>query len=225
MLALSVILLLICMYLPSWWVKLTMRKYAKPMKELQGTGGELAQHLVERFQLQGVTVKLGEKNQNFYNPESKEVVLEPLVYKEKSITAVAVAAHEVGHAIQFSRNEPVSHLRERYMGKAIQVRRAGEIIITMTPVLGLLLKSPIVMLAIMVVGVITLLSSVLMYCAILPEEYDASFNKALPILQEGYLSELELPKARAVLKAAAYTYVAAAIAEVVSLWRWFRLMR
>lgn len=225
MLALSVILLLFCMYVPTWWVKLTMRRYAKPIPSLQGTGGELAVHLVERFQLQGVQVKQGGVNENYYNPENKEVVLEPSVYNEKSITAVAVAAHEVGHAIQFTRDEPVSHLRAKYMSKALMVRRVGETMLTMTPVLGFLLKSPIVMLGIVVIGLITLLSSVLMYFAILPEEYDASFNKALPILQEGYLADSQMPKAKSVLKAAAYTYVAAAIADVVSLWRWFRVLK
>lgn len=225
MLALSIILLLFCMYVPTWWVKLTMRRYAKPIPSLQGTGGELAVHLVERFQLKGVQVKQGEVNENYYNPENKEVVLEPSVYNEKSITAVAVAAHEVGHAIQFTRDEPVSHLRAKYMSKALMVRRVGETMLTMTPVLGFLLKSPIVMLGIVIIGLITLLSSVLMYFAILPEEYDASFNKALPILQEGYLAESQMPKAKSVLKAAAYTYVAAAIADVVSLWRWFRVLK
>lgn len=225
MLAISGIILLICMYLPSWWVKLTMSRHGKTIADLQGTGGELAEHLVQRFQLQGVKVLQGEKNQNFYNPETKEVVLEPSVYQQKSITAVAVAAHEVGHAIQFTRNEAVSLLRSRYMGKAIRIKRIGESLIALTPILGLLLKSPMLMLAIVIIGVITLLVSVLMYFAILPEEYDASFNKALPILQEGYLNEAQLPKAKAVLKAAAFTYVAGAIADVVSLWRWFRVLK
>jgi Zn-dependent membrane protease YugP len=59
----------------------------------------------------------------------------------------------------------------------------------------------------------------------LPEEYDASFNKALPILEEGYIPKEHMPAVRQVLKACAYTYVAGALADVLRLWRWLTLMR
>ena len=75
------------------------------------------------------------------------------------------------------------------------------------------------------VGVLTMLASVLMYVAILPEEYDASFNKALPILHEGYLPSEYMPKARQVLKACALTYVAGALVDVLNLWRWLRFFK
>jgi Zn-dependent membrane protease YugP len=75
------------------------------------------------------------------------------------------------------------------------------------------------------IGVVTMLSSAAMYVAILPEEYDASFNKALPILEAGYVPEQHIPAVRQVLRAAAYTYVAGALADVLSLWRWLRVFR
>jgi Zn-dependent membrane protease YugP len=64
-----------------------------------------------------------------------------------------------------------------------------------------------------------------MYAAILPEEYDASYNKALPILAQGYLPEEHMVAAKRILKACALTYVAAALADILSLWRWFRMIR
>ena len=64
-----------------------------------------------------------------------------------------------------------------------------------------------------------------MYVAILPEEFDASFNKALPILSEGYINEEQLPIVRQILRACALTYVAASLADILSLWRWVYLIK
>jgi Zn-dependent membrane protease YugP len=61
---------------------------------------------------------------------------------------------------------------------------------------------------------------------VLPEEWDASFNKALPILEEGeYISEEHLPAVRAILKAAALTYFASALSSILNLSRWALLLR
>ena len=71
-----------------------------------------------------------------------------------------------------------------------------------------------------------MLASVLLYVAVLPEEWDASFNKALPILEKGeYVPAEYLPAIRQVLKACALTYVAAALADVLRLWQWLRFIR
>ena len=60
----------------------------------------------------------------------------------------------------------------------------------------------------------------------LPVEFDASFGKALPVLLRGrYLGAGDMPAARSVLKAAAYTYVAAALATLLDVARWFRILR
>jgi len=77
-----------------------------------------------------------------------------------------------------------------------------------------------------IIGVVTMLASVLMYAAILPEEWDASFNKALPILAgNDYVPDEYLPAIRQVLMACALTYVAGALADMLSLWRWWAIIR
>ena len=66
----------------------------------------------------------------------------------------------------------------------------------------------------------------LAYLIILPEEWDASFNKALPILIEGeYVAADQIPKIRTVLKAAAITYFSGALANVFNVWRWLLILR
>ncbi|MEM7378959.1 MAG: zinc metallopeptidase, partial [Pseudomonadota bacterium] len=200
-------------------------RHSGHIEGMPGTGSELALHLVERFALDGVKVVRGDKGANFYRPSDKTVSLSPDVYDGKSLTAVAVAAHEIGHAIQFCREEPVSQLRTKYLGKAHVIERVGSMILMAAPVLTLFARNPTVFFALGLVGVLTLFSSVLMYVAVLPEEYDASFNKALPILEEGYVPASDMPAARRILKACAYTYVAGALADIVRLWRWIRFLR
>ncbi|MGH1487458.1 MAG: zinc metallopeptidase [Cellvibrionaceae bacterium] len=223
--ALSGIAFLLLAYGPSLWVRFVLRKHSDEIAGMPGTGGELAEHLVERFQLDGVSVEQGQEGQDHYSPADKVVSLSPSIYKGKSLTAVAVAAHEVGHAIQFSRNEPVSQLRTRYLGKAFFIKRIGTGILLSIPIITLIFKAPHVILFAVVIGIITLLASALIYLAVLPEEYDASFNKALPILQEGYVHDEHIPAIRQVLRAAALTYFAGALADILSLWRWFSVFR
>lgn len=210
---------------PNIWVKYILKKHHKPREGMPGTGGELALHLIERFKLKGVTVKQGTVNEDHYDPKKNIVCLSPEVYQGKSLSAVAVAAHEVGHAIQFNRKEPICKLREKYLQKAYVIQHYGVIILMSFPIVGLLFRIPHLALLTAVVGILTMLASVLMYVAILPEEYDASFKKALPILEQGYIPKEHLPAVRQVLKACAYTYVAGALADILRLWRWLTIMR
>lgn len=219
------VLLIVLVIGPSLWVNYVLWKHSGTIDDMPGTGGELAQHLVDRFQLAGVRVQEGEKDQNHYDVENKVISLSPDIYHNKSLTAVAVATHEVSHAIQFTRKEPVSQLREKYLGKAHLIKRVGFIFLSLFSLAGLFFKTPSLLLIIAVTSIVTMLASVLMYVAILPEEFDASFNKALPILEEGYIHSSHLPAVKQVLRAAAYTYVAAALLDIVRLWRWLRFIR
>ena len=196
------------------------------MPGMPGTGGELAIHLLEQYQLSAVAVEESTEDDDHYSPADNAVRLSPEVFHGKSLSAVAVAAHEVGHAIQFNRQEPVSLLRDRYLAKAQLIQNGGIYLLMAMPVLGALLRIPHLMALNIAIGIGTMLVSVLMYAAILPEEWDASFNKALPILdQGGYVPATHLPAIRQVLKACALTYVAGALADILRLWRWLSLLR
>ena len=220
-----IIFVLLIIFGPSLWVKYVLRKHLKHIESLDGTGSELALHLIERFELTGVTIIKGKVDEDYYDPKNKIVCLSPEVHDGKSLTAVAVAAHEIGHAIQFCKQEPVSKLREKYLSKAHAIKHYGSMFLMAAPILGLVFRLPHLTLLTLVIGVITMLVSVLMHVAVLPEEFDASFNKAMPILEEGYITEEQLPKVRQVLRACAMTYVAGAMSDVLNLWRWIRFIR
>jgi len=67
--------------------------------------------------------------------------------------------------------------------------------------------------------------AVVMHLLTLPVEIDASFNKALPLLESGYLDKKQIPAARSILRAAAWTYVAASLATLLNFWRWLAVLR
>ena len=220
-----IIALVVLIYGPSIWVKYVIHKHSKNLDRMPGTGSELALHLIERFKLDGVTVKKTRADEDYYSPSEKIVGLSPEVYNSKSLSAVAIAAHEVGHAIQHIRNEPVSQLRDRYAVPAKVVQNAGIYLLASVPIAGLISRSHTLMIVIVLVGVITMLASVVFHAMVLPEEFDASFDKALPILNEGYVPTEYMPAVRQVLKACALTYVAGALADVLSIWRWISILR
>ena len=101
---LVLILLFIILLLPQFWVQKVIKKYSEPIETLQGTGGELAQHLVKRFDLDGVSIKKVENGNDHYNPETKTIALSESNYDQKSLAAVTIAAHEFGHALQHKTN-------------------------------------------------------------------------------------------------------------------------
>lgn len=217
--------ILALVYGPSLWVRYVLWRYSKNITQMPGTGAELAEHFIERFALSGVKVIRGGKGENYYSPDEKIIALSPDVYAGKSLTAVAVATHEVGHAIQFCRQEPVSHLRDRYLRRAFQIKRVGNGLLWAAGLMTFVVRAPQMLYVAGAIGVLTMLVSVLMYVAILPEEFDASFKKALPILEEGYVPSASMPAVRRILRACALTYVAGALTDVLNLWRWFRIFR
>jgi Zn-dependent membrane protease YugP len=93
-------------------------------------------------------------------------------------------------------------------------------------VLAILVKSPLVMVLNIAAAIMLLGIHVVVHVVTLPVEFDASFGKALPVLESRrYLAEQDMPAARSVLEAAAYTYVAAALATLLNVARWIRFFR
>jgi len=211
---------------PHLWVKYVLSKHHKHLEKMPGTGSQLALHLLSRYQLEGVKVEESAKDDNHYSPDENAVRLSPDIFNGKSLTSIAVAAHEVGHAIQFNKKETVSLLRSRYMGPALRLRKVGIALLMALPLATVIFRIPHVSLLTAIIGLSTMLISVLMYVAILPEEFDASFNKALPILDKGdYVPKAYLPAIKQVLTACALTYLAAALIDILRLWRWARFIR
>jgi len=220
------LLLAVLAFFPQMWVKYVMKKHHRDDPAMSGTGGELAEHLISRFRLEGVIVESTEEGRDHFDPAARAVRLSPSNYKGRSVTAVAVAAHEVGHAIQFHRNEAIFELRQKYMPTAARFSKIGVALMVSVPVAAMVLRSPIAIGIVIGLSVLFQLLGALAYLIVLPEEWDASFNKALPILVDGeYISSDQHRGARQVLKAAALTYFAGALANILNIGRWLMILR
>ena len=221
---LLVLLFVALFFAPQWWAKYTFKRHAKKQDHIQGTGGELARHLLDRFDMTGVAVELTDQGDH-YDPESKTVRLSANNYNDNSLTAIAVAAHEVGHAIQDYNNENKLILRTRLVKTAQVSAKLGAIIMLIMPIVMIVTRSPVAGVILTLAGLASIAGSALIHLVTLPVEWDASFSKALPILKEGYISEQDTPAVESILKAAAFTYVAASLASILNIWRWIILLR
>lgn len=225
-LILLTLLLLLLMFGPQLWVRFNMRRYGKHIDAMPGTGGELAEHLLRRFGLDGFVVEKVGSHEDHFDPDARAVRLSPENHDGKSITAIAVAAHEVGHALQYFREEKIFQLRQRYIPQAATFKKVGIYLLMAAPFVALVAKAPVIFYGLVALSLLLQLMGTLVYLLVLPVEWDASFGKALPILVEGeYIDSSQVEGARQVLKAAALTYFAAALADVLNIGRWLILLR
>jgi len=94
------------------------------------------------------------------------------------------------------------------------------------PLATALARTPMAGILVLMAGIATMGISTLVHLLTLPVEWDASFRRALPALQQGnYLSSDDMRGARRILTAAALTYVAASLASLLNLWRWVAFLR
>ncbi|MGD9783067.1 MAG: zinc metallopeptidase [Hyphomicrobiaceae bacterium] len=211
--------------LPQLWVKHVLARHSGERADFPGSGGELARHLLDGMKLGGVRVEettLGDH----YDPETKTVRLLPQHMRGRSLTAVVVAAHEVGHAMQDATGYGPLAARTRMAKQARSIERLGSILMLTAPLLLVIFKAPALVLLQLVAGLLILSSSILMHALTLPVEFDASFARALPVLKAGgYVGDKDMPAARQILKAAAFTYVAAAAMSLLDVMRWLRMLR
>jgi len=172
-----------------------------------------------------VTVEKTESGDH-YDPTDKVVRLSDDKFDGKSLTAITVAAHEVGHAIQHSNGYPPFQLRQRIVSIAIGAEKAGAIAMFALPFIALVSRSPRLGLIMFIIAISSMLIGTLVHFITLPVEWDASFKRALPILKEGkYISESEMQHAHKILTAAALTYVSGSLASLLNLGRWIAILR
>ena len=209
--------------LPQVWVRKVIDQHSADRPDFPGTGGEFARHLLDRLGLSHVRVeetKLGDH----YDPDTKAVRLLPAHFRGRSLSAVVIAAHEVGHAMQDATDYPPLKTRTRLAKQAQKVESMGALVMLAAPVLMLISKSPHLLFLQAFAGILILSLIILIHASTLPMEYDAC--RALPVLKAGgYIPEKDMRAARQILRAAAFTYVAAAAMSLFNVMRWFRVLR
>ena len=208
-----------------WKVKSTFRKYSEYDARIGLTAGQIAQDILSKGGLSGsvkgnrgnknaLNVQIGHVSGNMtdhYDPRDQVLNLSDTVYGSRSLAAIGVAAHEAGHAFQHAQ----AYAPLRIRASLVPVANFGSTLSFPLLIGGMFLGMPVLA----EIGVVLFSFVVLFGLVTLPVEFNAS-RRAMSILRDGgYLTEQELPAARKVLNAAAWTYVASALMAVLSLLR------
>ena len=206
-------------FLPQLWVKNTFKKVSQIENKRGITGRYVAEDMLKRQQITDVQVEatsdfLGDH----YSPNEKMVRLSPDVFGGTSIAAVAIAAHEVGHAIQHAKQYHPVVWRTKLFPAVNIGNQLGPLLLMASMVLSLMMKGlSQFAFQIGMVGAILFGATVLFHFVTLPVEIDASQRAMKVLKQDNYLFEDELPQAKKVLTSAAFTYIATAMYALLEL--------
>ncbi len=202
---------LLCAALASANVNRTFAKYAKVASPRGMTGAESAQRVLAANGVSGVRIERVSGNlTDHFDPRTNTIRLSENVYDAQTVSAIGVAAHEAGHAVQYAQSYAPIKLR----AAIIPVTNIGSQLAVPLVLLGLLLNSAVLA----DVGILAFSLSTLFQLVTLPVEFNAS-RRAVQTLEESCVGDDAVKGSRAVLRAAALTYVAALAVSLASLLR------
>lgn len=193
-------------------VKSTFRKYNRMPSSMGKTAAQVAREILDSNGLYNVQVGVihGELTDN-YNPKTNTVSLSSSVYNSTSVGAIGVAAHEVGHAIQYAQDYFPIKIRMAILPFA----QFGSSAWMLFFILGLVFDNHILR----GLGIILFAAIVLFQLITLPVEFNASRRALSTIKQQGFLYGAEYTGAKKTLTAAAMTYVASLAVAILQLLR------
>ena len=194
-------------------VNSTFNKFARERSMSGMTGAQTAEKILRTKGIYDVRVEhIRGTLTDHYDPSAKVVRLSDSVYNSTSVAAIGVAAHECGHVMQHYEKYAPLNIRTALVPAANIGSKLGIPIILVGLILG---SNPLLM----QIGIWVFSLAVLFQVVTLPVEFDASKRALVCIEQYGIVTSDERRKSAKVLKAAAYTYVAAAAASILQLLR------
>ena len=195
-----------------WKVNSSYRRYSSVRSSRGMTGAEAADAVLRSNGVSDVRITRTQGTlTDHYDPRDNTIYLSEAVYSGPTISAVGIAAHEAGHAVQYA--EGYSPVRVRTA--LLPVTRFGSQFAFVALLLGLILYSQ----GLLLVGIILFGAMTLFQLVTLPVEFNASRRALAAIESGGYLTEEEQGGARSVLTAAALTYVASLLMSLLQLAR------
>lgn len=190
------------------YVKHQINKYTRVPSLTNLTGYQVAVGMLNYYGVQGVEVKPGAQGEDFFDPRTNSITLDPEAFYGTSITAAATACHEVGHACQYAQGYTPMKVRGAMVPTVNFVSNTWIFLLLIGVVLNLM---GLVQLAILFYACVVLFQVVT-----LPVEFNAS-KRALAYLKAWNLPAKEQAGAASVLRACAFTYVAAALVSILQL--------
>ena len=190
----------------------TFAKYSEWDTQFRITGNQAAHEILKSSQIHNVTVEhVNGHLTDHYDSRHKILRLSDATDRSVSIAAVAVAAHECGHALQDAKGYYPLRLRNAL----VPVTQIGSQMALPMIVIGLMLN----FMGLVNIGIIAFALVLVFQIVTLPVEFDASKRAMIILQQQNLLTEEEFPAAREVLNAAAFTYIAATISTALQLLR------
>ena len=201
-----------------WNVKRAYNKYAQVKATNGANGFEVAQHILAKNGITDVKVVLVPGFlSDHYNPSTKTIGLSQDIYHGRTISAISVSAHEVGHAIQHAKRYTPVVLR----GNLVPVATISSNMAMPLCIAGLFLGLPFLI----NIGIFVYCGILLFHLVTLPVEFNAS-SRAMVQLENGFItSSTERSDCRKMLNAAALTYVASMMVALIQLLRMILLKR
>ncbi len=189
----------------------TFQKYAKVQAKVGMRGHRAAQDFLNDANSSARLTRVSGTLTDHFNPRTNVVGLSDAVYDSSSVAALAVAAHEIGHVMQYEEGYFPIKLRNAILPVANFGSRAAPLIV----LIGFFMGS----FNLALIGVVLFGAMFLFQLFTLPVEFNASSRAIEMLTHRGYLTPEEVPQAKAVLRAAALTYVVGALASLVTLLR------
>ena len=206
-LGLIIITLAIGMF-ATWSCQHNLKKYSNVPTESGITGAQAAQQMLSYYGITGVPVHQGAEGQDFFDPRSNSVTLSRSAYYGRSITALATACHEVGHACQYAQDYTPMKIRGALV-PAVNLASNAWMILFFA---GILMNiAGLVDIAILLYAL-----AVLFHLVTLPVEFNAS-RRALTYMETIGINSAEVSGSWKVLRACALTYGAAALTSILQL--------
>ena len=194
------------------YINVNYSRFSKIKNKQNLTGKDVARIILDKNNLSDIEInKVGGKLTDYYDPRNKSVNLSTSIYEENSISSLAVAAHECGHAIQDKDDYKFMIIRSKLVPLVNLSSKLGYI--------AILIGAIFTLTNIIYIGIALEAMILLFQFITLPVEFDASKRalKELKILN--LLDEKELKKAKKVLTAAAFTYVASVLTTIIEILR------
>ena len=197
-------------------IQKAFNKYSKIKSKKNITGYQAAKYILDTNSYNDISIKkIGGSLSDYFNPATKEVALSGDSFTDTSIASIAVAAHECGHVIQYK--EGYAPLRIKSL--LVPAVNFGSKLAFPVILLGIFLSQQ----RLLDLGLILFSLALIFQLVTLPVEFDASRRAIRVIDESGMLHGEELDGAKAMLKAAAFTYVAATLSTALQLLRLFLL--
>lgn len=189
----------------------TYGKYKKVKLSKDINGREAARLILEKNNLDIYVVETPGELTDHYDPSRRVIKLSPSIFRENTVAAVAVAAHECGHAIQDKDGYTFMRIRTALVPVVNFISYAGYIAMFISIFAGAMQY--------FMIGILIVAATLIFQFITLPVELDASKRALLQLEELKIVTKEELPQAKEVLSAAAMTYIASVLASLLQLIR------